>query len=143
MTARRSARRQGRAAKVQASIAAAVNCPLCPELTAEAGIQLLTRTLERRPVQPWWSRSEEAQERAQELTGDPDWRERALSWIDAYRDAHGHGPSWQTFWRAPHLWPTDATASMLNNVMRQLRQAGLIDGTRTPYGLRRRTPSSG
>jgi hypothetical protein len=89
---------------------------------------------------PWWNGSKTVQERAARLTGDPAWREQALGWIDAYRDAHGHGPSWRTFWRAPSLWPTETSVALLNTVMRQLNQDGYLDGTKTPFGLCRRTP---
>ncbi|WP_181007602.1 hypothetical protein [Streptomyces sp. SM1] len=80
------------------------------------------------------------QESAARLTGDPVWRERALGWLDAFRDAHGHGPSWRQFWGQPSLWPSDVTRSVLYAVMRQLSQAGVLDGKKTPFGLGRRVP---
>ncbi|MBV9022980.1 MAG: hypothetical protein JO362_04050 [Streptomycetaceae bacterium] len=139
-TRNRQAARQDRAARVQASIAAAVNCPLCPQVTVEAGLEIPTKALGPEGGRRWWNGSRAAQERAVQLTGDPAWRERALGWIDAYRDAHGHGPSWRRFWREPSLWPTDTTVSLLHTVMRQLNQDGYLDGTKTPFGLCRRTP---
>ncbi|WP_406514576.1 hypothetical protein OG851_43495 (plasmid) [Streptomyces sp. NBC_00161] len=135
---RRTAARQDRAAKAQVSIAAAVSCPRCPEVTAETGLEILTKALGPEASRWWWNGSKTVQERAEQLTGDPAWRERALGWIDAYRDAHGHGPSWRTFWREPSLWPEDTTLSLLNTVMRQLGEGGHLAGTKTPFGLRRR-----
>ncbi|WP_329111857.1 hypothetical protein [Streptomyces sp. NBC_01353] len=141
VTTKRLVTRQDRAAKVQASIAAAVGCPLCPEVTAEIGLEILTKA--RGPEGGhWWSKaSKTVQECAAELTGDPAWRERALGWIDDYRAAHGHGPSWRTFWREPSLWPAETTVSLLNTVMRQLSVGGYLDGMKTPFGLRRRAQS--
>ncbi|MEV8321405.1 hypothetical protein AB0Q95_45405 [Streptomyces sp. NPDC059900] len=135
---RRSAR-QERAARVQASIAAAVTCPLCPQITREVGLEILTKTLGPGGGRRWWKSTRAVQERAVRLAGDRPWREDALAWIDAYRSAHGHGPSWQEFWRAPCLWPDEATTALLNTVMRQLHEDGYLDGTKTPFALCRRT----
>ncbi|MFJ5142780.1 hypothetical protein [Streptomyces sp. NPDC088707] len=132
------ASRQDRAAKVQASIAPAVACPLCPEVTAEIGLEILTKSLGPEGGHRWWNASSGTQARAAELIDDPKWREQALGWVDTYRADHGHGPSWRTFFRAPSLWPEDTTVALLNEAMRQLTQSGFLDGTKTPYGLRRR-----
>ncbi|WP_329583155.1 hypothetical protein [Streptomyces sp. NBC_01361] len=130
---------QARAVRVQTSVGAAVACPLCLEVTAEVGLEVLTRTLGPDGIHPWWTKgSKTVRERAFQLTEDPEWRERALGWIDAYREAHGHGPSWRTFWHEPSLWPADATLALLNTAMRQLNEGGHLDGTKTPFGLCRR-----
>ncbi|MEW1551319.1 hypothetical protein [Streptomyces tsukubensis] len=136
---RRALARRTRAAKVQESIARAVQCPLCPEVTPENGLDILTYALGPEGGHRWWNGTATIRERAMRLTADPRWCERALAWIDAYRAQHGHGPSWRQFWRAPDLWPTDTTVALLNCVMRQLNESGHLDGTKTPFGLRRRT----
>ncbi|MFF3159253.1 hypothetical protein [Streptomyces sp. NPDC057910] len=137
-TKKRQAARQYWAARVQASIAPVVECPLCPEVTVQRGLDILTYALGPEGGHRWWKPTGTVRERALRLTGDPEWRERALGWIDAYRAEHGHGPSWRQFWRAPSLWPTDTTVTLLNSVMRQLSEDGHLDGTKTPFGLRRR-----
>lgn len=131
----RQTARRDRAARVQASIAAAVNCPLCPEITAEVGLDVLTKTLESQAGRPWWNCKKKVLDRAARLTDDPAWRECALGWIEDYRAAHGHGPRWRRFWAEPSLWPADTNAALLNTVMRQLNKAGYLDGTKTPFGL--------
>ncbi|WP_331761879.1 hypothetical protein [Streptomyces sp. NBC_01546] len=131
--------RQNRAAQVQASIGAVVACPLCPHVTVENALEILTTALGPNGGHAWWNSTKVVHDRALQLTGDPAWRERALSWIDDFNESHGHGPSWRLFWRAPVLWPADTTVSLLNTVMRQLNEGGYLDGTRTPFGLRRRT----
>ncbi|MFH8620173.1 hypothetical protein ACH4E8_34535 [Streptomyces sp. NPDC017979] len=137
-TKNRLAARQNRAARVQESIARAVRCPRCPDITAEEGLEILARALDPKNHR-WWKTSRPVQERALRLTGDPAWREQALAWIDAYWDEHGHGPTWRHFWNAPALWPQDTTGSLLNTVMRQLTANGSFDGTMTPFGLCRHT----
>ncbi|MEU5163380.1 hypothetical protein AB0G74_27740 [Streptomyces sp. NPDC020875] len=136
--------RQARAARVQESIARAVACPLCPEITPEEGLEILARAMgPQGGGRRWWKDTKTIRERALRLTGDPVWRERALSWTDAYWDEHGHGPTWKRFWNAPGLWPPDTTGSLLNTVLRQLAEDGGFDGTKTPFGLRRRTGTGG
>jgi hypothetical protein len=137
-TALKQAARKDRAAKVQAAIAAAVICPLCPEVTAEVGLEALTKSLGPGGGRRWWNSTKTVQDSARRLTGDAAWRERALGWIDAYREAHEHGPSWRTFWNEPPLWPADATVNLLRTVMRQLNEGGFLDGTKTPFSLCRR-----
>lgn len=134
----RQAARQKRAARVQASIAAAVDCPLCPNITAETGLEILTKTLSPGRGRKWWTTTKAVQGNATRLSSDLAWRERALEWIDAYQTAHGHGPSWREFWRAPSLWPDEATAALLSAVVRQLNEGGWLDGTKTPFALCRR-----
>ncbi|MFD7667482.1 hypothetical protein [Streptomyces sp. NPDC059788] len=123
---------------MQASIAPVVQCPSCPEVTAQRGLDILTHALSPGKGHRWWKPTRTVRERALRLTGDPQWRERALGWIDAYRAEHRHGPSWRQFRRAPLLWPTDTTVALLNCVLRQLSKDGYLDGTKTPFGLRRR-----
>lgn len=135
----RQAARQKRAARVQASIAAAVNCPLCPDITAETGLEILTKTMAPARNRRWWKTTNVIEERATQLTRDLAWREQALEWLDTYHEAHGHGPSWQEFWRAPSLWPDETTVALLNAVVRQLNLDGCLDGTKTPFALCRRT----
>ena len=129
---------QTRVVRVQESIAAAVACPLCPEVTAEQGVDLLMKAAGPQNARRGWYSSNAIHGSARELSGDPEWRERALQRIDAYRAAHGHGPTWRRFWSEPSLWPTDASVQLLTTVMRQLSEGGHLDGTRTPFGLRRR-----
>lgn len=132
--------RQHWAATIQQSVGEVVNCPLCPEVTPEQGVEILTMALGPDGGHRWWNSTRAVHDRAARITGDPVWRERAFEWIDAYRAAHGHGPSWRQFWRAPDLWPAETTVSLLNTVMRQLSENGHLDGTKTPFGLRRREP---
>jgi hypothetical protein len=53
-TATKQAARQDRAAKVQASIAVVVDCPLCPEVTAETGLEILGKALGPGGGRRWW-----------------------------------------------------------------------------------------
>ena len=135
----RQAGQHARAAKFQKSIAAVVECPLCPMITAEAGLEILTKSLGPQGTHQWRNGSKTTQQRAAQLVGDTAWRERALGWIDGYREAHGHGPSWRRFWYERSLWPADATITLQNVVMRELGCGGYLDGMKTPFGLRRRT----
>ncbi|MFF7258578.1 hypothetical protein [Streptomyces microflavus] len=137
-TKRRSVPGQTRVARVQESIGAAVACPLCPEVTPEHGVEVLMKAVGPQHARRSWYSSNVIHDSARELTGDPEWCERALQCIDAYRAAHGHGPTWRTFWSEPSLWPADASMQLLTTVMRQLSEGGHLDGTRTPFGLRRR-----
>ncbi|MEU5161169.1 hypothetical protein AB0G74_16390 [Streptomyces sp. NPDC020875] len=138
----RAAVRRDRAVAVRESIDRAVRCPLCPETTAAAGLEILTRALGPGDGHLWWKSTGTIRERARQLTGDPAWRERALDWIDAYWEMHGHGPSWRHFWNAAGLWPPDTTGSLLNTVMRQLTDDRHLDGTKTPFALRRPHPGT-
>ncbi|NEE37971.1 hypothetical protein G3M53_72810 [Streptomyces sp. SID7982] len=128
---------ENRATRVQESIAAAVACPRCPEVTPEHGVEVLTKTVGPQNARRGWFSSNAVQASARELSGDRVWRELALRRLDAYWAAHGHGPTWRAFWREP-LWPADASVQLLTTVMRQLSEGGHLDGTRTPFALRRR-----
>jgi pterin-4a-carbinolamine dehydratase len=134
--------RNSRAERVRASIEAAVRCPLCPEVTAEVGVEALTKALEVEDYRRGWKITKTARERAERLTGDPGWRERALGWIDAFRHSHRHGPTWRQFGTEPSLWPADTTGSVVITVLRELSRDGYLDGTKTPFGLRHTPPQN-
>ncbi|WP_125533491.1 hypothetical protein [Streptomyces sp. WAC 06725] len=138
VTRNRQEARQQRAARVQASIAAAVACPLCPEVTTQVGLEVLTKTLGATGGRRWWKATNTTRQQAAALAADPRWRERALRWIDTYGGQHGHGPTWRRLWDEQPLWPTSMRVALLNEVMRQLCEGGWLDGTKTPFGLCRR-----
>jgi hypothetical protein len=122
-------------ASCRASISAAVSCPLCPEVTAEVGLEALTKALDAENARRGWKITKTVRERAVR-TGDPGWRERALGWNDTFRHAHGHGPTWRQFGTEPSLWPADTTGSVVITVLRELSRDGHLAGTKTPFGLR-------
>jgi hypothetical protein len=80
-----------------------------------------------------------ARVRAAVLTDDPNWRQRASAWIDAYWTDHRHGPTWSEFRNEPSLWPQDVTPTIRRAAMTLLARNGHFDGTKTPYGLKTRT----
>lgn len=121
-----------RAVRVQAAVAAAVACALCPEVTPERGVEILA---EARPADNRGLGTATARARAGELVDDPHWRGRALAWISAYRHQHGHGPTWKAFREEPALWPPEAPKSIRRIALLVLARSGQLDGTKTPFGL--------
>jgi hypothetical protein len=119
---------------VQASIQAAVDCPLCPEVTPEQGVEALAKSATNEPMGTV-KVSEANQERVDALAADEAWRATALGWVIEFWAEHGHGPTWRAF-KTAEFWPPEHRSQVRKAVMSALYWSGYLDGTRIPYGLR-------
>lgn len=124
--------RQLKAARAQQSVAAAVACDLCPDITAEVGIKVLTMQAPRETMS---CMSASLVRRARTLIADDTWRTEFFAWLDAYWAAHHHGPTWRTLRTTEEIWPQDGSLVLRRAVLRTLPSSGHVDGTRVPYGL--------
>lgn len=127
-------KRVRRAAKAQASVGAAVACPLCPNITPSMGLGILTKKqgADRRRI-PVSAMAEAAR------LADDVWLKNLASWLEAYWTDHRHGPSWRVFWREAALWPDGCPDVVQRAMVVYLGRERLIDGLRTPFGMRTRT----
>jgi len=125
----------GRAQRIQASVAAAVACHLCPHVTPEFGVQILST-----PFKPIGQRESTgtSRARAEVLTDDPTWRQDVFEWIASYWAAHGHGPTWGELRQEPSLWPDELPQHVRRFAIVLLGQGRYLDGTKTPFGLKAR-----
>lgn len=63
--------------------------------------------------------------------------ERVARWVEAYRDEHGHGPSWSVL-GAAFGWPPRQAPDheVTHEVFRRLSEDGWLTGFGVPFGLR-------
>jgi hypothetical protein len=127
--------RSHRARQIQASVRAAVECPLCTQVTPERGIEIIATTATT-DLSRTYKLTNVTKERAGALLKDKAWRTAALSWISAFWAEHGHGPTWSGFLHADQVWPHDSSQYLRRVVMAKLYQRGHLDGTKTPFGLK-------
>lgn len=124
---------QRRAQDAQRSITAAMLCPLCPEVTEEAGAYLLAH-IGKRPK--YRTGTDAARARAAELVEDATRRNAVMAWIDAYNQEHGHGPAWHIVCADPQLWAQDVPTTIRQLMLKAMLGAGYLQGSQIPYGLR-------
>ena len=115
----------------------AVLCDLCPTITREVGLKILQ---ERRT--PRTSFTPTAMQAGREMVADPQWRARFEEWVDEFWGAHRHGPSWSRIRNTEELWPEGTSASARRVVLHQLGAQRIIDGGKTPFGLKIRREES-
>lgn len=118
-------------------VTSAVNCKLCPNITEQVGLKILQ---ERR--HPRRNFTQTAIREAKAMIEDPVWRERFETWVDGFWIAHGHGPSWSRVRITEELWDTGTTESSRRVVLYQLGVQRIIDGSKTPFGLKIRRKES-
>ena len=124
------------AQRAQESVAAAVACPLCTGVTAQAGVSILVEHGRRfKHEMLRFSGSEADTVRALVLSEDREWRCAAYVWIDTYRAEHGHGPSWRRFLRERSLWPADLPFRIRGLVFQQMRDGERLIRTSVPFGM--------
>jgi len=125
---------------VQRAVAAAVACELCPGVTAEHGLAVLTGA---RPGKRMWRGTPALRDAARELLDQDGRRERILEWIDAFNRDHGHGPAWRQLFKAPGLWAEEMPMAIQQCALAVLTLEGRLDGMKTPYSMCLRTAESG
>lgn len=126
--------RTRQAVKRQQSVAMAVACELCPDVTPEVGLTVLSQPM-RGPRRKF---NASVQQRAADMIADNTWRETFLGWLDKYWATHHHGPTWRKIRAHDAVWPDGCPQIMRNAVLQALPGSGFVDGTRTPYGMKRR-----
>ncbi|MBR7828854.1 hypothetical protein KDK95_21270 [Actinospica sp. MGRD01-02] len=126
--------RQRLARQIHASVRAAVECALCPEITPERGIEIIL-TSSVTDLSRTYKLTHAARERVDATVTDEAWRGAALGWITAFRAEHSHGPTWSKFLHAETIWPAETSVYLRRVVMAKLYQRGYLDGTKTPFGL--------
>ena len=124
----------GRARLMQASVQAAVDCALCPDITPERGVEILVTTGVTN-LSHLCSATAVVRRQAHALVSDATWRQAALDWISGFWAEHGHGPTWSKF-LAADLWPQECPKHVRRTAMAKLYQRGFLDGTKTPFGLK-------
>jgi hypothetical protein len=123
-----------RARQMQASVQAAVDCGLCPDVTPERGIEILVTTGVTN-LSYLCGATVVVKRQADALVSDAAWRQAALDWISGFWAEHGHGPTWSRF-LAAEVWPGECPKRVRRSVMAKLYQRGFLDGTKTPFGLK-------
>ncbi len=124
----------GRARLMQASVQAAVDCALCPDITPERGVEILVTTGVTN-LSHLCSATAVVRRQAHALVSDATWRQAALDWISGFWAEHGHGPTWSKF-LAADLWPQECPKHVRRTAMAKLYQRGFLDGTKMPFGLK-------
>jgi hypothetical protein len=127
--------KERRKANARKMVGQALTCQLCPQVNEDVARLVLSMPVKqsRRKVTATSIRV------AEELLASPQWQTRLLTWLDAFWAEHSHGPTWRTVKDTAELWPKDCSLSVKAAVMERLSKTGLVDGTRTPYGLKVRT----
>lgn len=124
--------KERRKANARKMVSLALTCKLCPQVTEDVAKSVLKGP----PRQNRKTVTATATRNAQALLDSDEWRGRLVSWVDDFWSRHGHGPTWRAVKQTASLWPEDCAEITKTAAMQMLPKTGLLDGMKTPYGMK-------